>query len=117
MKGACTRQKFPDATSPTHIFSSIFGCTELIIGASKANVCREPFGKVRFNRAPQKSRKGASMRALEPERFASNIFLASQMKVWELSETPFGEASGQSQSWSTGKRPFKLPEKRARKPA
>ena len=39
------------------VFSMNFGRTEVIIGASKAKICRESFGEVRFCVAPQKPGK------------------------------------------------------------
>ena len=63
------------------VFSINFGRTEVIIGASKAKLCRESFGEVRFCVAPQKPRKNREKLVLETKQKSNNKFLVAKNQM------------------------------------
>ena len=68
----------------------IFGRTELIIGASKATVCGESFGEVRFYVAPQiLFQKCTKARFRDRNNCEQVFFCRWNVKVQELSEARF----------------------------
>ena len=79
------------------VFSMNFGCTEVIIGASKAKFCRESFGEVRFCVAPQKPGKNG-----EKLVFETKHFWCRKIKCWESSETRFPKFSSRTERSERG---------------
>ena len=64
-----------DPRAPTDIFPTIFGRTELIIGASRAKNCDEIDGEVRFSIDPPKPAQKGVKRFLRPKNLAEKNFL------------------------------------------
>ena len=58
-----------------------FGRTEVIIGASKANFCRDSFGEVRFCVAPQKPGKNREKLVFETKKMSNQNFLVSKNQM------------------------------------
>ena len=63
------------------MFSMNFGRTELIIGASKANFCRESFGEVRVCVAPQKPGENRGKLVFETKNMSNKTFLVSNNQM------------------------------------
>ena len=97
--------------NPDHVFLSIFGRTDLIIGGSKAKNCMEVYFEVRLPVDSPKLAKTSQKRFPTPNNSPGNIFFGRKLKCWGSSETRFGRVSCRSEPCLRGKRPFKVPEK------
>ena len=96
------------SAAETDIFSSIFGRTDLKIGASKAKNCEEVDFEVQIPvdlpKPAQKGEKGCSA----PKNFVEKIFCGRKLNCRGSSETRFGKFLGRSEPCLRGKRPFEV---------
>ena len=98
--------------NPDHVFLSIFGRTDLIIGGSKAKNCVEVYFEVHLPVDPQNLAKTSQKRFLTPKNSPGFVlFVGQQLRCWGSSETRIGRVSCRSEPCLRGKRPFKVPEK------
>ena len=93
--------------NPDHVFLSIFGRTDLIIGGSKAKNCVEVYFEVRLPVDPPKLAKTSQ----KPKNSPGKCCFGRKLKCWGSSETRFGRVSCRSEPCLRGKRPFKVLEK------
>ena len=95
--------------NPDHVFLSIFGRTDLIIGGSKAKNCVEVYFEVRLPVDSPKLAKTSQKRFPTPKiSIECFFFFGRKLKCWGSSETRFGQVSGQSEPSSEGKQTFKV---------
>ena len=94
--------------NPDHVFLSIFGRTDLVIGGSKAKNCVEVYFEVRL---PVDSPKQAKNDFRHQKNSTVFFVFSRKLKCWGSSETRFGRVSCRSEPCLRGKRPFKVPEK------
>ena len=59
----------------------MFGCTDLIIGVSRAKNCKEPSGDVRFYVATEKPCKNTEKQDFQTENFAEENFRESRNEM------------------------------------
>ena len=94
--------------SPDHVFLSIFGRTDLIIGGSKAKNCADVYFEVRLPLDPPNLAKTSQKRFPTPKNSPGKKKIGRKLKCWGSSETRFGQVPGQSEPSSGGKRTFKV---------
>ena len=72
-------QRIAELRAPTDAFSTIFGRTELIIGASRAKNCEEVDGEVHFSIDPPKPAQKGVKRFLRPKNLTQKFFFGRKL--------------------------------------